>query len=88
VWSYGQADLADAAKALAAQRAKHEERLAGYRALKESFQGLDAADVDARFLGAFLTLDAGIAMEEAFVEWCERAEQVLGRRRKSAEHHA
>jgi PadR family transcriptional regulator, regulatory protein AphA len=81
VWSYGQAEPGAAMAALAEQRAKHEERLAGYRALKEGFSGLDVATVDSRYLGAFLTLDAGIAMEEAFVEWCKNAERVLALRR-------
>ncbi|HMO54209.1 MAG TPA: PadR family transcriptional regulator [Tepidiformaceae bacterium] len=77
VWSYGLAERGQAIAALAEHRTKHEERLAGDRALKDGFRGLDASSVDARFLGAFLTLDAGIAMEEAFVAWCAGAEQVL-----------
>lgn len=80
VWSYGQVEPAAAAAALAAQRSKHEERLAGYLALKTSFEGADARTVDARYMGAFLTLDAGIAMEESFIAWCRRAETVLGER--------
>ncbi len=80
VWSYGQVEPGEAAAALADQRAKHEERLAGYLGLRQAFQGLDATQVDTRFLGAYLTLDAGIAMEESFVAWCLRAEEILARR--------
>lgn len=80
VWSYGQVDPGAAAVALAEQRAKHEERLAGYLGLREAFGGVAAADVDAAYLGAFLTLDAGIAMEQAFIDWCRRAEAVLAGR--------
>ncbi len=80
VWSYGEVEPGEAASALAEQRAKHEERLAGYLGLREAFKGLDATQVDARFLGAYLTLDAGIAMEESFVAWCLRAEEILARR--------
>lgn len=80
VWSYGQVEPLKASQAVAEQRAKHEERLAGYLALREGFGGITAADVDAAYLGAFLTLDAGIAMEEAFIAWCRRAEAVLSQR--------
>ncbi len=85
VWSYGSVPPAEAAGALAEQRAKHEERLAGYLGLREAFMGVDARNVDSRFLGAFLTLDAGIAMEESFIAWCRRAEAILAERERGAE---
>lgn len=85
VWSYGQVAAGEAAGALAEQRAKHEERLAGYLGLREAFRGADARTVDDRFLGAFLTLDAGIAMEESFIAWCRRAEAILAEREKTNE---
>lgn len=84
VWSYGQVTPGKAAGALAEQRSQHEERLAGYLGLREAFLGADACNVDARFLGAFLTLDAGIAMEESFIAWCRRAEAILAEREEAA----
>jgi DNA-binding PadR family transcriptional regulator len=83
VWSYGELRPEEAARALAEQRTKHEERLAGYIGLREAFQGANARNVDARFLGAFLTLDAGIAMEESFIAWFRRSEAILEERARA-----
>jgi len=77
VWSYGQIDSGDAASALEAQRLKHEERLGAYRAIRDAIPGSERRPLHPDLLGPLLTLDAGIAMEVAFIQWCREAESVL-----------
>ena len=80
VWCYGQVDAAAARAALAEHQARHQERLASYRGIRESLGVVDVAGAAPDLFGAVLTLDAGIAMETAFVEWCRSAATVLERR--------
>lgn len=81
VWSYGMVDPAAARRALAEHRAMHEERLARFRAMRERFP----ADADLHLLGetdfgGYLTLLAGIVMQEAFVDWCRDADRLFALR--------
>ncbi len=80
VWSYGEVDPRAAAEALAEHRAQHEERLVAYTAIRAGLAGDEPATFPDEVFGAYLTLEGGIAMEEAFVAWCRRAEAMLARR--------
>lgn len=77
VWCYGLVDPRDARTAVAEQRVRHEERLASYRAIASNFESSDQAGLPPEYFGAFLTLQGGIAMEEAFVAWCQRVEELV-----------
>lgn len=80
VWCYGMLRPADAVAAIAGQRRQHEERLQSYRAIEPVFEGAQPASIANELLGAYLTLQGGIAMEEAFVAWCRRVEEILHQR--------
>ena len=80
VWCYGMLDLSTAAAAMAEQRHQHEERLASYRAIEAGFERADPLTMPGDYLGAYLTLQGGIAMEQSFVAWCERVQTILERR--------
>jgi DNA-binding PadR family transcriptional regulator len=77
VWCYGQVDPAAALAALETHRRRHAERLEGYRQIRESLGIAEPTTAPAEALGPLLTLEAGIAMENAFLGWCELAERAL-----------
>jgi DNA-binding PadR family transcriptional regulator len=83
VWCYGQVDTDAARSALSVHRGRHEERLTSYRDIRATLGAVDAGVAPSELVGALLTLEAGIAMENAFVEWCREAERVLERRAAS-----
>jgi DNA-binding PadR family transcriptional regulator len=80
VWCYGELEAGRAMASLAEHRNRHEERLAAYRAIRAGFEGVDPRDLPAAAVGPYLTLEGGIAMEEAFLAWCRNAERVLALR--------
>ncbi|MGH2633305.1 MAG: PadR family transcriptional regulator [Tepidiformaceae bacterium] len=80
VWCYGMLDPVEAEGAITQQRRQHEERLASYRVIEAAFEGTEPAAIADDYLGAYLTLQGGIAMEESFIAWCERVQTVLQQR--------
>jgi DNA-binding PadR family transcriptional regulator len=80
VWCYGVAEIEAARAALADQRAMHARRLATFRLAREQFPAGEAAGFAAAIFGSYLTLSVGIALEEAFIAWCDEVERTLVRR--------
>lgn len=80
VRSYGLVAPEAALRVLTEHRRMHEERLASFRQIAEEFDASDPARVDAGLLGPYLTLLAGISVEQAFVDWAHEAERFLAAR--------
>jgi DNA-binding PadR family transcriptional regulator len=80
VWCYGKLEPAAALSALREQRAQHEERLSAFEEIRRSFPQEAPAEIPDDLLGAYLTLECGIAMQEAFAGWFAHAEALLKRR--------
>ena len=77
VWCYGRLEPEAALRALREQRAQHEERLSAFQEIRRTFGERAPADLSDDGLGAYLTLECGIAMQEAFAAWSAQAEAVL-----------
>ncbi|MGE5594776.1 MAG: PadR family transcriptional regulator [Hyphomicrobiales bacterium] len=71
VWGYGLVERAAAIQSLDEHCRMHEERLATYHAILRGSPPLGTQ------VGAYLTLLAGIRVEQALVGWCAEARQLL-----------
>lgn len=84
VWCYGQLAPEAAVAALREQRKQHKERQAAFQAIRDTLPAMDLSTADPELLGAYLTLDCGIAMQDAFDAWFLRAEALLKKRAETA----
>ncbi len=85
VWCYGQLEPGAALAALREQRELHAARLSAFRAIHAALPEPDFATAGPELVGAYLTLDCGIAMQEAFEAWFRRAEALLNQRTRDGD---
>lgn len=80
VWGYGVVDPAAARRAVALHRTLHELRLARFQEAAAAHKAAEIAHLDPRAFGEQLTVQAGIALEQSMLAWCELADAWLHER--------